>query len=195
MAIPVDVTFKGVPVSDAVREAAWKHGEELERYFDRILSCRVVIEMPHRHGRKGGLYMVRIGLSVPGSDIIVNREGPKDHAHEDVYVAMRDAFDAARRRLEDHVRRLRGDVKIHPGMSRGRVARLIVGEDYGFLTAADGREVYFHRNSLVEGDFDHLNVGDEVRFLEEQGRKGPQATAVHFERPHRLAGVGAEAPP
>ncbi len=195
MAIPVNVTFKGVQVSDAVRAAAQEHAAELERFFDRILSCRVVIEAPARHGRKGGIYHVRLDLSVPGSDIFVNHERALDPAHEDVYVALRDAFDVARRKLEDYARRLRGDVKTHRGPTRGTVARLVPGEDYGFLRDIDGREVYFHRHSLLDGGFDRLSVGDEVHFIEEQGNKGPQATTVHLVQNRRHAVAGAEGAP
>jgi ribosome-associated translation inhibitor RaiA len=119
MQIPAKIGFDGVPESDAVQKAVWRHVSELERYFDRITSCRVTIARPQHHGHKGDLYSVRLDLTVPGEEIVVNRERRFDHAHEDVYVAMRDAFDAARRRLEDYVRRMRGMVKSHakPGLS------------------------------------------------------------------------------
>lgn len=115
MKTPVQVAFKGVQESDAVQAAAWKHVQELEHFYNRITSCRVVVEAPHHHQHKGMLYSVRVDLTVPGAEIVVNREHSQDHAHEDVYVAMRDAFLAARRQLEDHVRVMRGEIKGAPG--------------------------------------------------------------------------------
>ena len=108
-----EVSFDDLPVDDAVRDAALDHIAHLERFSDRITGCRVVIAQPHRHHREGRLYSVRVDLVVPGGEIVVNRDHHLDHSHEDVFVALRDAFDAARRRLEDHVRRLRGTVKQH----------------------------------------------------------------------------------
>jgi ribosome-associated translation inhibitor RaiA len=107
------VSFDDIPVDEAVRDAALEHVAELERFSQRITGCHVVVAQPHRHHRGGRLYSVRIDLIVPGSEIVVNRDQHLDHAHEDVFVALRDAFAAARRRLEDHVRRMRGDEKRH----------------------------------------------------------------------------------
>ena len=97
--------------SPAVEDRLRERAEKLDHIFDRIIACRVVVEAPHRHSRKGKLYNVRIDLSVPGKEIVANRNRPHDHAHEDVYVAIRDAFDAITRQLEDYVRVMRGDVK------------------------------------------------------------------------------------
>ena len=113
MQIPITIAFEGIPESDAIQQAVWRHAADLERFFDRITSCRVTVARPQHHKHKGELFAVRIDLTVPGEEIVVNREHRFDHAHEDVYVAMRDAFNAARRRLEDYVRRVRGLVKTH----------------------------------------------------------------------------------
>lgn len=102
--------------SDAVEAEVRDRAAKLEQFFDRITSCRVVVELPHQHHRKGKLYQVRIDITVPGREIAVTHEGPQNHAHEDVYVAIRDAFNAAGRRLEDYARQRRGKVKRHePG--------------------------------------------------------------------------------
>lgn len=113
MHAPLNISFRNMEPSEAVETRIREKAEKLERLFDRIVSCEVVVEAPHRNHHKGKLYEVRINLSVPGEDIIVGRTGPKDHAHEDVYVALRDAFAAATRQLEDHVHRMRGNVKKH----------------------------------------------------------------------------------
>ncbi len=143
------------------------------------MSCRVVIEAPNRR-RHGDLYHIRVDLKVPGNEIVVKRDPPEHHAHEDIYVAVRDSFDAVRRQLEDHVRRQRGDVKAHDVPAHGLIGSLIAEQDYGFINASDGTEVYFHRNAVANGGFEKLQVGDEVRFSlhSGEGEKGPQASAV-----------------
>ena len=113
MQIPLQISFRNMDPSPAVEERIRKKAAKLERFNDRIIGCSVVVEAPHRHHHKGKLYNVRINISIPGSDINVRHTGPEDHAHEDVYVAIRDAFDAAVRRLEDQSRKMRGNVKSH----------------------------------------------------------------------------------
>lgn len=115
MQIPLQITFRNMDPSPAVEERIRKKAAKLERFHDRIIGCTVVVEAPHRHQHKGKLYSVRVDISVPGTDVVVDRAKPADHAHEDVYVAIRDAFDAAVRRLEDQTRKMRGDVKTHVG--------------------------------------------------------------------------------
>jgi ribosomal subunit interface protein len=111
MQIPLQISFNNMDPSPAIEARIRKKAEKLEQFHDRIVGCRVVVEAPHRHQRHGKLYAVHIDLSVPGKDIFVGRAGPHDQAHEDVYVAIRDAFDAAGRQLQDHARRMRGEVK------------------------------------------------------------------------------------
>jgi ribosomal subunit interface protein len=113
MQIPLELTFHNMDRSDAVEDKVRERAAKLERAFDRIIGCRVVVEAPHKHNHKGIVYEVRIDISVPGKDIVVNRSGANNHAHEDVYVAVRDAFSAATRQLEDHARKVRGQVKTH----------------------------------------------------------------------------------
>lgn len=91
--------------SDAVETRIRELAGRLERFYDRITSCHVVIQAPHRSQQKGRLFQVNIQVRVPGDEIVVTRERPNDHAHEDVYVAVRDAFAAMERQLEDFVRR------------------------------------------------------------------------------------------
>ena len=105
MQVELLITFRGMAPSEAVTAKIRERVAKLERFHDRIMACHVVVEAPHRHKHKGKIYAVRIDLTVPGGEIVVNREPGADHAHEDVYVAIRDAFDALRRRLEDYVRK------------------------------------------------------------------------------------------
>ncbi|MGO8915504.1 MAG: HPF/RaiA family ribosome-associated protein [Stellaceae bacterium] len=189
MESPIQITFRGMGPSEAIEARIRERAEELTRFYDRITRCHVVVESGHHHHHKGRLYHVRVNLAVPGSEIVVKRDPSEHHAHEDVYVAIRDSFDAVRRQLEDHVRRTRGQSKMHEAAEHGRVARLFPAEDYGFITSADGQEIYMHRNSVVGGVFDKLRVGDEVRFVVHagEGEKGSQASAVTPIGKHHLS--------
>jgi cold shock CspA family protein len=150
----------------------------LETVYYGFLRCHVVVEAPHRRHRTGRRYHVRVRLTVPGEELVVSRDPGRDEPHEDVYVAIRDSFHAARRRLEDYVRRnLRRDVKARAPSLRGRIDYLDLEREWGTLAAEDGRRIYFHRNSVI-GDIDQLQVGDEVQFAEEPGEQGPQATTL-----------------
>jgi cold shock CspA family protein len=95
-------------------------------------------------------------------------------------VAIREAFHAARRRLEDHARRKRVDVKTHEPMPQARVTKLFPAESYGYIETPDGREVCFHSNSVLKDRFKSLKIGSKVGFTEEAGEKGPQASTVRL---------------
>lgn len=173
MQVPIQITSHDFPLPGSVETEIRERAEKLETYYDGIIRCRVVVEAPVGHHRSGGPYDVRVVLTVPGAELVVNRQ-----AAEDLPIAVRDAFDAMRRRLEDYARHQRGDVKSHSTVPQARVVRLLREEGYGFLETADGREVYFHSNSVLPPGFFQLEVGTEVRFAEEQGVKGPQASTV-----------------
>ena len=184
---PLQISFRNMPRSDAVEAAIRERAERLDRFCDRITGCRVIVETRHRH-HQGNLYHVRVDLALPGHQIVAGREPALHRAHEDVYVAIRDAFDAVRRRLEDHMRIHDHRAKVHEGPPRGRIARLDPEKGCGFIETPDGREIYFHRNSLVNAGFNRLEAGDPVRFHEEPGEKGPQASSVHVEGKLHAAG-------
>lgn len=177
MKLPLQITVRNASISEVVKEDIRKKAAKLDQFSDYIMACRVTVEAPHRHHRQGLRYNVRIDITVPGAELVVRRQ-----QHEDIYVAVRDAFDAARRRLEDYERKLRGDVKLHRSSPHGQVVRLFPEEGYGFLEAPDGHEVYFHKNSVLNNGFDRMGVGTEVRFVEEMGVKGPQASTVEIIR-------------
>ncbi len=129
MKIPLKITFRDMPPSKAIENNIRAKASKLDVFYDAIMSCRVIVEAPHRHHHKGKAYVVRIDLTVPGGELVVNREpkrlvaapvehieelektwaeshGPSKHAaHEDAYVAIRDAFNAAARKLQDYARR------------------------------------------------------------------------------------------
>jgi ribosomal subunit interface protein len=188
MQLPLQITFRNMDPSDAVEANVREKGAKLDEFFDNIMACRVVVEAQHRHHHKGYLYNTRIDITVPGREIVVSRTPDKHHAHEDVYVAVRDAFDAAYRQLEDHARKVRGKVKSHETPPHGTIADLHPDEGYGRIKTSDGRLVYFHRNSILNADFDSLGEGDEVRFDEETGDLGPQASTVRVIGKHHIVG-------
>jgi len=178
--IPLEITFRHVDHSVALEARVRTLANKLERYCDHITRCRVVVEQLHRHHQHGNHYHVRIDVTVPTQELVANREPAGNHAHVDVYVALRDAFDAMRRQLQDYRQRQRGEVKTHATLPDGHVAELYPKKDFGRITTVDGRLIYFHRNSVIEGDFDALTTGDEVEFSEELGDEGPQASAVRI---------------
>jgi ribosomal subunit interface protein len=178
MPVPLQITFRNVTPSEAVESAIRERFDRLSRFHDHIMSCRVWVESPHRHRHKGQLFEVRVDVTVPGGEILAMRNPDQRAAHEDIYVALRDAFDAVKRQLQDRQRKVRGDVKPHPAPHHARVLRVFPADGFGFLRTLDEREVYFHRNSLVDADFEFLDVGTEVTYVEEQGANGPQAARV-----------------
>jgi cold shock CspA family protein len=180
MAVPLQITFKGMEASPALEARIREKAERLGRFEGDILRCHVTIEAPHQHHRQGRVFRACVEVFVPRGNIVVTRESAQDHAREDPFVAVRDAFDAAVRQLEDHVRKLDHRTTANaPVLAHGRVARFVAGEDYGFIETDDGQEVFFHRNSVAGHAFDRLRVGDPVRVSLAEGENGPQASAVH----------------
>lgn len=182
MQIPVEISYRDIEKSDAVEARVRDWVDKLERVYDRITRCEITIGQPHHRHRKGNPFSITIRLTVPGGEVVSSHDPGPDGAHEDVYVALRDAFLACRRQLEDHVRKLRRDVKVHAGEDRahGRVTYLDVQKEWGWIEPDDGRRIYFHRNSVLDNKIEELAVGDDVRFVEEAGNEGPQASTVEL---------------
>src|SRR6516162_1133867 len=178
MQVPLQVSFRHMEHSEVIEALIREKVAKLDASPDHIMGCRVVVEPAGKHHEHGNLYEVRIDITVPGEEIVVTREPSEHTEYKDIQVAIRDAFDSARRRLEDYVRRRRGAVKALETAPHARVSRLFPDEDYGFLSTLDGREIYFHRHSVLHEGFDHLQIGTEVAFVEEEGKKGPQASTV-----------------
>jgi len=200
MQLPLQVTFRNMEASPAVQEWIEEQATHLESLYQPIMRCRVAVEAPHRHHRKGAQYHVRIDLTLPGGEIVIKRQpSPKGRAlqegrreitknlevgvpHKNLRQAIDDAFKAAARRIQDYARRQGGRIKAHEPAHLARVSRLLADEGYGFLTALDGHEVYFHRESVLNRGFNRLKVGTTVAFAEEPGEKGPQASTVRIVR-------------
>jgi cold shock CspA family protein len=170
--------------------------ERLAAYYSPIIGCRVLVELAARHREAGNRYHVRIDLTVPRAEIVVahdanlhaaaqdtkasrrTKQSEPDPERKHAHVAVRQAFDIARRRLQDVARRQRGAVKTAARQPRGRVVRLFPHDQYGFIEARDGHEVYFQKGSVLNNAFNRLAVGSDVSFAEELGKKGLQASTV-----------------
>jgi cold shock CspA family protein len=178
METPVEIDFRNMDVDARLRTAIAEHVSGLEDVFGRITACRVVIKGPGGHHRTGQ-YDVNVRLALPnGREVNVGRTAAADERFNDVDFAVNYAFKRARRRLQDQVRQMQGKVKAHEPEPIATVAKLDPGGEFGFLESDDKREIYFHRNSVLNGAFARLEVGSRVTFAEELGEKGAQASTV-----------------
>ena len=178
MQIPLQITFREIEHSDALENHIRDKAQKLEQFYSALVGCRVVVDQPGKHQHLGKPFSIRIDLTVPGGEIVVDRQ-----QNEDVYVALRDAFNAARRKLEEFGHRQRREIKAHEPIVSGRVARLVAEEGYGFITGTNGQEYYFSATNLVHGSLDQLREGDEVHFLEDAGSEGLQAKRISLRHP------------
>jgi cold shock CspA family protein/ribosome-associated translation inhibitor RaiA len=204
MQLTPTITFRGVRHSDAVEAEVIARLRKLETYYDRIMDCHVLLELVQRHHEAGNRYHVRIDLTVPGEEIVVSHEASLHGTDQDIHlakatkqdeadperkhalVAVHRAFDIARRRLQDYARRQRGTVKTAVRQARGRVSHLFPIDEYGYIEAEDGHEVYFQKSSVLKDGFDRLTVDGVVSFVEEPGVKGPQDSTVRLLHPRRI---------
>ena len=187
METPLKIAFRDIESSPALEARIRHEAEHLARRAPRLTRCDVVLEAPHRHKHQGRVWRVHIRLDLPGGEVVVTHESPRDHAHESAAVALRDAFRAAERQVARHREKQEGDVKAHIAPPSGRVTRLEPKADHGFITLDDGQEVYFHRHSVADHGFDKLHIGAAVTLILSEGEEGPQASLV---RPLHL-GPGA----
>lgn len=180
MQVPLEITFHNMDSSDFLEAKVRERVDKLERFAGgRLIRCAVAVEAPHKSHHRQNIYHVRIEMSVPGKELVVSRDPGDIDAHRDVYVAIRDAFDAAERQLAEDARMARHDVKTHaPPMLQGRIVRLFT--EHGFVATTDGREIYFHRNAVVDAPFEKLVEDEAVELAIVHGESpaGPQATTV-----------------
>jgi len=187
-AFPLQIAFRNIDPSAAIEAKVRENARKLGRFHQRITNCRVVVSAPEKRHHRERLYVVRISIAVPGGTIWINRVNPQDPAHTDVYVAIRDAFGAAVRKLEDFVRRHEGKVKSHAVEPHGVVSLLNAAEGYGFIVTSVGDEIYFHRTSVVNDAFGRLKTGAKVRYVLGTKPRGssPQASTVRVVGKHSL---------
>ncbi len=182
MNVPLEISFRDIEKTAELEELIREKAAKLERVCDHISSCRVAVENRQQHQHRGRPFRLRIDITVPpGHEIVVVREPSKGDMHSDLAAEIRDAFQAAWRQLDSLTRKQRGDVKVHPHQEiQAVVAKLFPQFGTGFLRTLDGRDIYFHRNSVLHSGYDRLEPGTGVWFVEEEGLEGPQATTVRI---------------
>lgn len=173
MQVPLKITTNSVTLSKREEQLIHRQTRMLERLYARLTRCEVVVDGPGSRHQSGGPFEVRLHLGVPGDELTVDRQ-----SGEDATSALRQAFAAGRRQLQDWARVKRGSVKRHRPARTAQVIRLFPEDGYGFLETADGREIYFHANAVLDAGFPALEIGSEVRFHEEQGDEGPRASSL-----------------
>jgi cold shock CspA family protein/ribosome-associated translation inhibitor RaiA len=181
MQVPPEIAFRNIEPTDELKSRILEGIESLEEVYDRITSCRVMVEEANPGRRAGKLNHVRIDITIPRRALVINRRPPPNPTSRDLTQAIGEAFDKARRQLLELKRIQRGEVKT-PGLPpHGRIVRLVGDEldgRFGFIETRNGREIYFHENAISGMDFDDLEEGMEVRFVEAEGNEGPQASLV-----------------
>ncbi len=201
---PLQITFRNAEAQPQVESLIRAEVARLAKFYKRIMACRVAVGNPHRHHHEGNPYHVRIDITMPGGELVIRHAptrrgtarqsgelGMRKHLeirepHKGIRMAIHEAFKEAGRRLQDYARRQRGDVKSIDVLPRARVTQLFPDKDSGFLITADGRDIYFHKDSVLNDGFSRLRVGSLVAFAEEQGDRGPQASSVRILRRHGL---------
>lgn len=180
--IPPEITYRGVEKTNAIDTLIHEKIEKLEEVCDYINSCQIVIEKPHDRPSSGSPYRVRLDITVPPGHELVAESNPAENTqYAPLDAVVRDAFDAAVRQLKKLTRKQRESdrAKTAEGQeTTALVTRIFKDQGYGFIKTLEGREVYFHRNSVLHNDFDRIEVGTGVHFFEQQGEQGPQASTV-----------------
>ncbi|MFP4007135.1 MAG: HPF/RaiA family ribosome-associated protein [Spirulinaceae cyanobacterium] len=196
MKVPPQITYRGVNKTDALENLVNEKIAKLEQFCDHINSCRVAIEKAQDHPSSGSPYRVRIDLTIaPSHELAVVKSPDQGKQYTDLEPMIRDAFDAARRQVIELNDRQQGHIKEHPQQEMvAVVSELFPEQDYGFIKTVDtGREIYFHRNSVLHNDFERIHVGTGVQFAETMGQMGPQATTVQIvNKPGERVGKGRE---
>lgn len=178
---PLQIVFDNLDSSPAVEAIIREKSKKLERFYPHMIDAQVIISMEDKRHHKGNQYHVTIEANVPGKRIAVSKSpGRRVLGHEELLPAINDAFKSMVRQLEDYGRKQRGDVKRHEMPPEGRVGKIMPNEGYGYIALTDGREVYFHRNSVIGEGFEALEEGMPVRVVLIYGEsiEGPQATTV-----------------
>lgn len=191
MQVPLEITYRDIEKNDALETLIREKAAKLEEIQEDIVSCRIAVEKVQEHQRSGSPYRIRIVTRIPpGKELVVSREPGEGEINEQLKTAVNKAFDAMRRQVLRQKEKQLGEVKTHTQEPfLGHVVRLDPDQDFGFLRSLEGREIYFHRNSVVHDDFDRLEIGTGVRFVAQEGAQGPQASTVQIvDKPGARAG-------
>lgn len=184
--IPVDITFRHLDPSAALKARIHEKVQKLAHFYHPIQRCHVTVSLLHRHPRQGRQFHVRLSVKVPGHELVANREPDENPAYTDVYVALRDAFSGMRRQLESLLEHQQGQLKHHEEKPHGHITEIAPDKTYGRIESPDGRWLYFHRNSLIGAELAALEVGTPVYYVEEMGDDGPQASSVYPVGKHHI---------
>lgn len=178
--LPLQITVRDMPASAAVESHIREKASKLNRFCDRISSCRIVVDWAQKNKHRGKLYSVRIDVTVPGKELVVTRKHD-----ENLYITIRDAFNAVSRQLEEHSRKRHGHVKTHNDVLHGRISRIMSADGFGFIEGTDGHEYYFSMTNVSYPSFKQLLVGDAVEYKGEAYSDGQHAHHVIRERRHQ----------
>lgn len=177
--LPLQITLRNVPDSPALKSRIRELSDKLVHIYDRIHRVAVILEWADKNKHHGKLFNVRIDVSVPGKNLVTTRK-----MDEDPFVALRDAFHAVRRQLEEHARKRHGRVKSHTDIHHGYVSRIVPEDGYGFIEGDDGHEYYFSITNVAHPTFDQIMVGDWVDYISEIAKQGWHAQHVIRKRNH-----------
>jgi ribosomal subunit interface protein len=178
---PLEIAFHNLEPSDALEAEIRERFAKLDRIYDRLTACRVSVEALHKQHRTGNVFEVHIDMLVPGAELVVSKQPQKAkqrYANPDVYTSIRDAFDAAERQLKRFKRQQREDLQPQAPLFQGQIVEVHPDEDWGYLLTKEGALLYFHRNAVLDGSFDGLQMGDVVHYVETMGDTGPTAAKV-----------------
>ena len=179
MQVPLQINFQGMTSSEAMEGRVRECVARLEKLTDRIISCRVTLEAPHKQSHRSNV-AIAVNLNVPGKEIVVKREQRRHETRSDAYQVIRIAFDIVARKLDEYMRISRHDVKAHEGATYARIVKLYPEQNYGFIETPVQLNVYFHGSTLAGCDMSGLEVGSEVLYTlaTDEGPMGPQASKV-----------------
>lgn len=178
MQLPVEISYRGVEKTQEIDNLIREKAARLDRFCDHITRCDVAVEKPNRAQQSGNPFRVRVDVTVPpGHELVADEKQNEHEMHEPLTKVINDAFKNMERQVKELSERQRREVKTHVE-PRALVTKLF--DDYGFITDGGGVDVYFHRNAVVNAEFEELKVGVEVRFNLTHGEMGPQASSVHL---------------
>ena len=183
METPLKISFKNMDRSEYVEKSIREKMDKLEQVYNGVTSCHVYVDAPHKQHRKGNQYEVRrIEVHVPGADLVVSNKPGDSNKHDDIYVALRDAFNAMGRQLKRRRRKITGEIKTHEGTPQSWIAEIDHEQGYGQIIATDGQLIYFHKNSVVGDNISDLKQRDPVELVVQtkENEVGPQASTVRL---------------
>jgi cold shock CspA family protein/ribosome-associated translation inhibitor RaiA len=184
---PLQIAFRNMATSPALERRVRELFGRLERYYDGIISARIVIEAPHKQPPRSTLG-VSISIGVPGRDIVVKREQRLHQAGDHNVGVLTEAFEAAARQVEEYSRIRRREVKaLEPERQHARIVQLYPEQDYGFIETREHQNLYFHRAVVRADQFDALEPGSEVTYTlaDDEGPMGPMASSIELIRADR----------